>query len=198
MIREGVRGIVDNGRIYVLMDDIGLLTTRLYNEVFGRQVPQSQLRLQFFTSFNTLEKQELLRQAIRKMAQRFDANVGRDWIALYIAFTFSSGKLVSLRKYGHFFSDIDALMPGLLTNVKSDETGYNRFEKLSESLSRECRKWYVCNGCLPPRSEWTLPSYHYQVNADRRRLVQEEVATMGKTLNGQRSTVNGKRSTVNV
>ena len=185
--------IVINGEPYILTPvrevlSGGLDVLRLAELCRSAELPPSvqaaasasPLRLRFFTASDTHEKQETLRQAIRSMSQSFNVNAGRDWIALYIAFTYSQHKVALVRKFGLFFSDIETLVPDLLTHVKPAESGYNRYDSLAESLSGECRKWYVCNGCLPAPGEWTLPSYRYQVDNGRRKLVQETVAMLGR------------------
>ena len=92
---------------------------------------------------------------------------------LYIAYTFAIGKLVLLEDYHLFFSDIEALFPGLLENIKHDAiSAYDRYETLSKSLARECKKWFVDDGFLPPVGEWASSKFVYRVDDVWRRQVQ--------------------------
>ena len=136
--------------------------------------------LQFFTSFNTPANQEALRQAIGSITSRMDVKTGRDWVAVYLAYCFFAGQLKLTKRYADFFYDIDLLMPDLLGNVDALKSGYGRYKSLAESLAAECKNWFVCNGCLPPQTEWTSSLYHYHVADSKRMLVHELVASLTK------------------
>lgn len=136
--------------------------------------------LQFFTSFNTPARQEALRQAIGSITSRMDVKTGRDWVAVYLAYCFFAGQLKLTKRYADFFYDIDLLMPDLLGNVDASKSGYGRYKSLAESLAAECKNWFVCNGCLPPQTEWTSSLYHYHVADSKRMLVHELVASLTK------------------
>ena len=136
--------------------------------------------LQFFTSFNTPARQEALRQAIGSITSRMDVKSGRDWVAVYLAYCFFAGQLKLTKRYADFFYDIDLLMPDLLGNVDALKSGYGRYKSLAESLAAECKNWFVCNGCLPPQTEWTSSLYRYHVTDSKRMLVHELVASLTK------------------
>lgn len=136
--------------------------------------------LHFFTSFNTPAKQEALRQAIGSITSRMDVKTGRDWVAVYLAYSFFAGQLKLTKRYADFFYDIDLLMPDLLGNVDALKSGYGRYKSLAESLAAECKNWFVCNGCLPPQTEWTSSLYHYHVADSKRMLVHELVTSLTK------------------
>ena len=75
------------------------------------------LTLRFFTSFNTPEKQDRLREAIRSLAREGHAYSGKDLISLYIADSYLVGAKKLRGRYGNFFRDIDALLPGFLVKA---------------------------------------------------------------------------------
>lgn len=140
---------------------------------FSTSSIQPLLDLQFFTLFDTIEKQEALRIIINDILPFVSENKGRQWVPLYIAYTFAIGKRVLLDDYHLFFSDIEALFPGQLKNIKPDTTSaYDRYETLSKSLARECKKWFIDDGFLPPVTEWTSSKFVYPVNDVWRRQVQ--------------------------
>lgn len=166
--------ITIQGRKYVAVDAI-------YNFLGSFAPPQhinlefQQLKeLQFFTLFDTIERQVAFRAAITDILPYVSENKGRHWVPLYIAYTFAVGKQVLLEDYHLFFSDIEALFPGLLENIKHDAiSAYDRYETLSKSLARECKKWFVDDGFLPPVTEWASSKYAYQVDDVWRRQVQK-------------------------
>ena len=141
------------------------------------------ISLQFLTAFNTLEKQVALRDVINAFLPYVNENVGLDWLPLYIAYTFARGKQYLFKDYVAFFTDIDALLPGLLTNVnEAMKPSYNKYKSLIKSLSEECGRWYVYNGTnLPPSNEWTISLYQYHVDDDRRKNVQVQVLSLLKS-----------------
>ena len=141
------------------------------------------LVLKYFTIFNTVQKQEALRNAIKKILSRIDVNAGRDWIVIYVAFCFYTGNQKLTKRYADFFHDIDLLLPDLLNNVCHDgKTNSQRYRKYTQMLSIECSFWFVLNSCLPPLSEWTSRQYVYHVDQNRQRLIQSVVIDVLKCL----------------
>ena len=47
-----------------------------------------------------------------------------------------------------------------------------------QMLTRECHKWFILDGKLPPLEEWTSKIYVYHVSVNTRRNVQQETASM--------------------
>ena len=131
----------------------------------------------FFTDgrLSTMEGQQVLRSVLRKVLPRMDADSGRDWVAPYIAYHFFTRRELMMKGHSDFFGDIDALMPGLLTKVKADETGDKRYKAYSDLLRLECQRWFVLSDCLPPMAEWTSRRFSYQVDDTRRKRIQQLV-----------------------
>ena len=137
------------------------------------------LDLQFFNTFNTPEKQDRLREAIRSLAREGHAYSGKDLISLYIADSYLVGAKKLRGRYGNFFRDIDALLPGFLVKAEQIQaTNTLRYKKYIQMLSRECHKWFILDGKLPPLEEWTSKIYVYHVSVNTRRNVQQETASM--------------------
>ena len=113
--------------------------------------------LRFFdpSKFGTMESQDRLRQAIMNVLPRMDADSGRDWVAPYIAYHYYIGRELTLKGHSDFFSDIDRLLPGVLTKVKKDGKGDKRYKVYTDLLRLECPCWFILNECLPPMKEWT-------------------------------------------
>lgn len=133
--------------------------------------------LKFFdaSKFGTMESQNRLRQAIMNVLPRMDADSGRDWVAPYIAYHYYIGRELTLKGHSDFFSDIDRLLPGVLTKVKKDGKGDKRYKVYTDLLRLECPCWFILNECLPPMKEWTSTIYNYQVDKDRRSRIQQIV-----------------------
>ena len=127
----------------------------------------------FLKEFNTIEQQEALRQAVYVLLPDINENNGRHWVVLYIAYTYAIGKRVLLEDYSLFFTDIESLVPGLLKNINPEASGYDRYSRYIDLLSKECKLWYICNGRLPDVSEWKSSMYVYQMKKERRNSVQE-------------------------
>lgn len=140
------------------------------------------LDLKYFTRFDTLEKQNLLRDILKETAKKIDVDAGRDWVALYIAYSFYSDKLKLGKRYVNFFTDIESLLPDTLTKIRLDETGDKRYRSYTESLAGECGKWFIEDDCLPSMNEWKSCNYRYRVTDDRKRKVQHLVADIHKKL----------------
>ena len=141
------------------------------------------LDLKFFTAFNTVEKQEQLRQAIEGVIKKIDIDTGSDWIVYYIAYCFYTENLKLTKNYAAFFHDIDLLLPGRLTKVdQNEETDSQRYKIYTQMLSYECSNWFILNGCLPKMSEWTLKQFTYHVSHDRQQLIQSLVIEVYKNL----------------
>lgn len=155
-----------------------------YNDIKSTESPQP-LKLQFFTAINTVEKQEALRQAINSVLSDMNVKYGRHWIPVYIAYTYAIGKRVLLEDYSLFFADIEELFPGLLTNIDSAASGYDRYSRYVNLLSKECRFWFICNGKLPPVNEWMSSQYVYQVEKVWRCHVHELTSLLLKFLNNK-------------
>lgn len=141
--------------------------------------------LEFFdpSKFNTLEKQNSLRNILKEAIKKMDMESGMDSIAIFIAYVYFIDKLVNIKKYTSLFTDIEGLMPGILPKVVEHEKGDKRYKKYTESLATETKKWFICNECLPPMNEWTSKDHNYHVDDDRRRRIQGLVKEIYTGLN---------------
>lgn len=147
-------------------------------EAGGKFTPKEDppfVNLKFFSAkkFNSMEGQAALRKLLQQALEKMNVNAGRDWIAIYISYHYYTGKLALMQQYVDFFADIEALLPNVLTKVKGQEQGDKRYKSYTESLSNECTKWFVDNGCLPPQNEWVSAKYRYGVDDDRKKLMQK-------------------------
>lgn len=144
------------------------------------------VNLRFFNgkSLTTAQSQENLRNAIQTMLPLIDKDAGRDWIALYIAYHYATGTLSLQKKFVDFFCDIETLCPNVLNKINVEQSGDKRYKSYTESLSSECDRWFIENGCLPPINEWTSPRYNYNVTEDRKnrfqKLAKEIIASLRK------------------
>lgn len=172
-----IRNIFFNGEVFISLSSIiDDLTSFLNFCIANYSKSQSQphlKELKFFKAFNTTEKREVLKQAINDLLPDINENNGRDWVVLYIAYTFAIGKRVLLEDYSFFFTDIETLFPGLLKNINPDRSGYDRYSRYTDLLSKECKLWYICNGRLLDVSEWRSSEHVYQMKKEKRNSVQE-------------------------
>lgn len=131
--------------------------------------------LKFFDAFDTLEQQEKLRNALKDVLPRMDADSGRDWVAVYIAYHYYIGREFIMKGHSDFFADIEALLPGVLKKVNAGETGDKRYKAYTDLLRLECQNWFILNECLPPMTEWASSKYHYRVDQTKRERIQQIV-----------------------
>jgi hypothetical protein len=136
--------------------------------------------LSFFTDpcFKTVEGQRKLTELLMSILPKIDADLGRDWIGLYIAYHFFKDKLVMVKRYANLFKDIETLLARHLSKIDVYEKGYKRYKTYIDSLSSECDKWFVDGGCLPPMNQWRSRLFHYQVDKDRLERIQKLVTVI--------------------
>ena len=125
--------------------------------------------------FSTMEGQTKLRRILKGVLPRMDADNGRDWIAVYIAYHYYIGREFIMKGQSDFFKDIEGLLPGVLKKVNNEETGDKRYKVYSDLLRLECPKWFIVDECLPRMQEWTSSRFEYQVDETRRRRIQQLV-----------------------
>lgn len=125
--------------------------------------------------FSTMEGQTKLSRILKGVLPRMDADNGRDWIAVYIAYHYYIGREFIMKGQSDFFKDIDGLLPGVLKKVNNEETGDKRYKVYSDLLRLECPKWFILDECLPRMQEWTSNRFEYQVDETRRRRIQQLV-----------------------
>ena len=131
--------------------------------------------LKFFDArkFGTMERQQKLRQMLVSILPKMDVDSGRDWVAVYIAYHYYIKRLFIMKGYADFFTDIERLLPGLLTKVKPEEAkGDKRYKSYTEALASECGSWFIMDECLPEMAEWRSSKYNYRVDDNRRSRIQ--------------------------
>ena len=128
------------------------------------------VKLKFFTDpcFATLNGQESLRELIKSLLPCVDEGSGRDWISLYIGYIFFKQKQKRIKSITAFFSDIDALLPGVLVKVKACVKAYDRYRLYVDPLSLECEKWFIDKGGLPPLNLFSQYRYHVEDKTQER------------------------------
>ena len=134
--------------------------------------------LKFFDArkFGTMERQQKLRQLLRGVLPKMDVDSGRDWVALYIAYHYYVKRLFIMKGYSDFFTDIERLLPGVLTKVKREEAkGDKRYKSYTEALASESGNWFIVDECLPEMAEWRSSKYNYRVDDGRRGRIQNLV-----------------------
>ena len=169
-------GITINGPMFDIHDNQHV-HVNVNNRPEQSDVDYEFVDLSFFDDkhFSTMEGQEMLRRVLKSVLPRMDADNGRDWIGVYIAYHYYIGREFIMKGQSDFFKDIDGLLPGVLTKVNIEETGDKRYKAYSDLLRLECPKWFILDECLPPMQEWTSKRFEYQVDETRRRRIQQLV-----------------------
>ena len=122
--------------------------------------------------FATTGQQQRFRNLLQGILPQMNADNGRDWVALYIAYHYYVNQLCLMKGYVNFFTDVESLLPGKLTKIRVEEKGDKRYKPYTDALSSECDKWFISSGSLPPMAEWRSANYHYKVDDDRKRRIQ--------------------------
>lgn len=110
------------------------------------------VKLRFFTDpyFRSLGGRESMRDLLENILPTIDENSGRDWVGVYVGYLYFKNKLIYKGGFDLFFHDLEQLLPGILTKIDTNAEGYKRYKIYIDSLSRECKKWFVDHNCLPP------------------------------------------------
>ena len=167
-----------NGPMFDIHDNKHVHITSSSKDVSVEDDDFEFVNLVFFDTiyFGTYGRQLALRKVLKEAFKRMLLNTGRDLVAVFIAYHFLKDKLVNLTNYTDFIQDIDELMPDYLTNIKTDETNRGKkYKPYAESLSEECKKWFIDNGCLPDKTVWKSIEYKYNVDDDRCKQIQSLV-----------------------
>lgn len=141
--------------------------------------------LSFFSMkmFGTMESQGKLRQVLQDVLPKINVESGRDWVAVYIAYHFFINSLQRKGNYVCFFTDIEKLLPGVLTKVNTTfPKGDKRYRAYTEALSDECNCWFIDEGRLPPMNEWVSSKYNYQVKPERKKQIQSLVSEIYRNM----------------
>lgn len=107
-----------------------------------------------------VEFKELLRNCIAQI----DTEGKKEWFCLYAAWRFFQKEREVSGGFVDFFTDIDAMFPGLLKDIKRDDKTNRRFKPYCDMLSYEYKRWAVADGKLPPMQVWTHGDWTKQYN----------------------------------
>ena len=121
-------------------------------EVF---VPR-QLRFFDMVAFGSEEKQPKLIAMLKEVAQQIDTTSGRGWFCIYAGYRYFKQQLAVIGGYTDFFSDIEALVPDLLTGIDVTKEGEVRYHSYTVLMGREASAWYMDSKKLPPLNEITV------------------------------------------
>ena len=133
-------------------------------EVF---VPQ---QLQFFDMlvFGSEKKQPKLITMLREVAMQIDTTSGRGWFCIYAGYRYYKQQLAVKGGYTDFFTDMEALVPDMLTKIDTTKKGEARFHNYAQLLGREASAWYMDGKKLPPLNEITV--WKNRFNGDKNRF----------------------------
>ena len=115
-------------------------------EVF---VPR-QLRFFDMVTFGSEEKQPKLIAMLREVAMQIDTTIGRGWFCIYAGYRYYKQQLAVKGGYTDFFTDMEALVPDMLTKIDTTKKGEARFHNYAQLLGREASAWYMDGKKLPP------------------------------------------------
>ena len=121
-------------------------------EVF---VPR-QLRFFDMVAFGSEDKQPKLIAMLKEVAQQIDTTSGRGWFCIYAGYRYFKQQLAAIGGYTDFFSDIEALVPDLLTGIDVTKEGEVRYHSYTVLMGREASAWYMDSKKLPPLNELTV------------------------------------------
>lgn len=96
------------------------------------------------------EFKEVLRECIAKI----NTNGKKEWFCIYAAWRYYTKEREKAGGFVDMFTDIDALFPGLLKDVRNDLPGNRRLKPYCDMLSYEYKLWAVDDGKLPPMQVW--------------------------------------------
>ena len=94
------------------------------------------------------------KDALRECIAKIDTDGKKEWFCLYAAWRYYRREHVKGGGFVDFFTDIDALFPGLLKDVRNDLPGNRRLKPYCDMLSYEYKLWAVDNGKLPSMQVW--------------------------------------------
>lgn len=108
-----------------------------------------------FFSYVSDEKAVEFKEVLRECIAKIDTEGKKEWFCIYAAWRYYRGERDAKAAYVNFFTDIDALFPGLLKDLKTDEETNRKYKPYCDMLRYEYNNWAVDNGKLPPMQVWT-------------------------------------------
>lgn len=112
--------------------------------------------------FGSEEKQPLLVALLKDVTAKFDVTSGREWLAVYAGYRYFKGMLGVKGDYTDFFTDIEHLLPNVLTKLDMKKERTERYQKYTTLLGREADLWYMDEGKLPPIHNITALKVHFK------------------------------------
>ena len=115
------------------------------------------------------------KDALRECIAKIDTDGKKEWFCLYAAWRYYRREHAKGGGFVDFFTDIDALFPGLLKDVRNDLPGNRRLKPYCDMLSYEYKLWAVDNGKLPPMQVWAHSDWtrRYKNSKDTIKHMQE-------------------------
>ena len=126
-------------------------------------------KLRFFDMvvFGSKEKQPKLIAMLREVAQQINTTSGRGWFCIYAGYRYFKQQLAVMGGYTDFFTDMEALVPDMLTKIDTTKKGEARFHNYAQLLGREASAWYMDGKKLPPLNEITVWKERYRGDKNR-------------------------------
>ena len=126
-------------------------------------------KLRFFDMvvFGSKEKQPKLIAMLREEAQQINTTSGRGWFCIYAGYRYFKQQLAVMGGYTDFFTDMEALVPDMLTKIDTTKKGEARFHNYAQLLGREASAWYMDGKKLPPLNEITVWKERYRGDKNR-------------------------------
>lgn len=115
------------------------------------------------------------KDALRECIAKIDTDGKKEWFCLYAAWRYYRREHAKGGGFVDLFTDIDALFPGLLKDVRNDLPGNRRLKPYCDMLSYEYKLWAVDNGKLPPMQVWAHSDWtrRYKNSKDTIKHMQE-------------------------
>ena len=107
----------------------------------------------FFNQVSDKDAEEF-KEVLRECIAKINTKGKKEWFCLYAAWRYYKKERETDGGYVDFFTDIDALFPGLLKDVRSDLQGNRRLKPYCDMLRYEYNNWAVVDGKLPPMQVW--------------------------------------------
>ena len=126
-------------------------------------------KLRFFDMvvFGSKEKQPKLIAMLREVAQQKNTTSGRGWFCIYAGYRYFKQQLAVMGGYTDFFTDMEALVPDMLTKIDTTKEGEARYHNYTQLLGREASAWYMDGKKLPPLNEITVWKERYRGDKNR-------------------------------
>lgn len=147
----------------------GGIGIQIVNGKVEAETPFIPCELKFFDQslFGSEDKQPKLIEMLNKVMTQIDTTSGRGWFVVYAGYRYFKNQLAVKGDYSTFFTDIENLLPGVLTKIDSGENGDKRYHNYAQLLGREVDAWYMDKGKLPPINEITTWKLHFDGNINR-------------------------------